>query len=53
MLGLIQLADFQEDMVPLRLVEELEKVGMRLGEALRRLQAEENIRTLLMSCQGA
>lgn len=46
MLGLIHLADFQEDMVPLRLVEELEKVGMRLGEALRRLQAEENIRTL-------
>ena len=46
MLGLIHLADFQEDMVPLRLVEELEKVGMRLGQALRRLQAEDNIRTL-------
>ena len=46
MLGLIHVADSQEDMVPLRLVEELEKVGMRLGIALRRLQAEESIRTL-------
>jgi signal transduction histidine kinase len=45
-LGLIHVADSQEDMVPLRLVEELEKAGMRLGQALRRLQAEENIRTL-------
>ena len=46
MLGLIHVADSQEDMVPLRLVEELKTIGMRLGETLRRLQAEENIRTL-------
>lgn len=45
-LGLIYLADFKEDMVPLRRVEELEKVGMRLAQALKRLQAEENIRAL-------
>ena len=45
-LGLIRLADAREDMVPLRLVEELEKGGMRLGQALKRLQAEENIRAL-------
>jgi signal transduction histidine kinase len=46
LLGLIHVADSQADMVPLRLVEELEKVSMRLGQALKRLQAEENIRTL-------
>jgi signal transduction histidine kinase len=45
-LGLIRVADAKEDMVPLRLVEELEKGGMRLGQALRRLQAEDNIRAL-------
>jgi signal transduction histidine kinase len=45
-LGLIRLADGKEGMVPLRLVEELEKGGMRLGQALKRLQAEENIRAL-------
>jgi signal transduction histidine kinase len=45
-LGLLHVADFQKDMVPLRLVEVLEKVGMRLAQALKRLQAEENIRAL-------
>jgi signal transduction histidine kinase len=45
-LGLIHVADYQEDMVPLSLVEVLEKVGMWLGQALKRLQAEERNRAL-------
>ncbi len=43
-LGLIQVADHREDMVPLHIVEILEKVGMQLGTAFQKLQAEKSLR---------
>jgi GAF domain-containing protein len=43
-LGLIQVADTREDKVPLNMVEALEKVGMQLGTAILRIQAEEEIK---------
>jgi PAS domain S-box-containing protein len=39
-LGLIQVADPRENMVPLHVVETLEKAGIQLGAAFLRLQAE-------------
>jgi PAS domain S-box-containing protein len=43
-LGLIHVADHQENMVPLEMVEMLEKVGIELGTAIQRVQAEEALR---------
>ena len=43
-LGLIHVADHQENMVPLKMVELLEKAGMQLGTAINRIKAEEALR---------
>lgn len=43
-LGLIHMADHRENMVPLPVVEMLEKVGMQLGAAFQKLQAESSLR---------
>lgn len=43
-LGLIHVADPQEDMVPLERVEVLERVAMQLGAAIQRVLAEEGLR---------
>jgi PAS domain S-box-containing protein/putative nucleotidyltransferase with HDIG domain len=43
-LGLIHVADHRENMVPLHVVEMLEKVGMQLGAAFQKLQAEKSLR---------
>jgi PAS domain S-box-containing protein len=45
-IGLIHLADTRERMVPLNIVEVLEKEGMQLGTAIMRLRAEEELRLL-------
>ncbi len=44
MLGLIHVTDPKENMVPLTMVKQLEEVGMQLGMAIKRLQAEEAMR---------
>ncbi len=44
-LGLIHVADRRENMVPQFKVEALEKVGAELGVALKRLEAEQELRT--------
>jgi PAS domain S-box-containing protein len=43
-LGLIHVADYQENMVPLEIVEVLEGVAMQLGPAIQRVRAEEALR---------
>ncbi len=43
-LGLIQVADTKEDMVPLNLVEMLEEMGMQLGTAIMRCRTAEALR---------
>ena len=43
-LGLIQVADKKENMVPLEMVEMLERAGLQLGTALQRLQTEAELR---------
>jgi PAS domain S-box-containing protein len=43
-LGLIHVADPQENMVPLEMVEVLERVALQLGIALQRVQAEDALR---------
>ena len=43
-LGLIQLADHRENVVPLETVETLEKAAMQLGAAIQRVRAEEALR---------
>jgi PAS domain S-box-containing protein len=43
-LGLIHVADPQENMVPLEKVELLEDIGVQLGTAIQRLLAEEELR---------
>lgn len=43
-LGLIQVADRQENLAPLHMVEMLEQAGMQLGSAFMRLQAESALR---------
>jgi len=43
-LGLIHVADPQENMVPLEVVELLEELGMQLGMAVERTQGEETLR---------
>jgi PAS domain S-box-containing protein len=43
-LGLIHVADRRENMVPLELVEMLEKAAMQLGAAFERVQADEALR---------
>jgi len=43
-IGLIHVVDRRENMVPLHMVEILEKVGMQLGTAFLRIQAEEALR---------
>jgi PAS domain S-box-containing protein len=45
-IGLIHMADYQENTVPLELVETLEEAGMQLGAAIQRVQAEEKTRRL-------
>lgn len=42
-LGLIHLADFQENMVPIRMVEILEESAMHLGVTLKRMIIEEEL----------
>ncbi|MFZ5450826.1 MAG: GAF domain-containing protein [Thermodesulfobacteriota bacterium] len=46
-LGLIHLADRREHMVPLSLVERLERIAMTLGTAINRVRAEEGLRQAL------
>jgi PAS domain S-box-containing protein len=43
-LGLIHVADHRENMVPLRIVEQLEGVAMQLGTAFQRARAENALR---------
>jgi PAS domain S-box-containing protein len=43
-LGLIHVADPQENMIPLEMVEVLERVALQLGIALQRVQAEDALR---------
>ena len=43
-LGLIHVADRREDMVPLELVEMLEKAALQLGTAFERVKAEQALR---------
>ncbi len=43
-LGLIHVADRQENLAPLHMVEMLEQAGMQLGSALMRIQAEAALR---------
>ena len=43
-LGLIHIADRRENMVPLKLVEMLEKAALQLGTALERVRAEQALR---------
>jgi PAS domain S-box-containing protein len=43
-LGLVQFNDHREDMVPLELVRTIEDISLPLGEAIRRLQAEDAMR---------
>jgi PAS domain S-box-containing protein len=43
-LGLIHIADRQENMVPLELVEMLEKAALQLGTAFERVKSEEALR---------
>jgi PAS domain S-box-containing protein len=43
-LGLIHVADYQENMVPLEIVEVLEGAAMQLGTAIERVRAEEALR---------
>jgi len=42
-LGLIHVADSKENMVPLEMVEGLEKISMQLGTAIQRVQVEETL----------
>ena len=46
-LGLIHLADRRENMVPLSLVERLERIALTLGTAINRVRAEEGLRQAL------
>lgn len=43
-LGLIHVADPQENKIPLKVVEVLEEAAMELGTAIRRVRAEEKLR---------
>lgn len=43
-LGLIQVADHRDNMVPLHVVGMLEKIGLQLGAAFQKLQAEKSLR---------
>src|SRR4030066_2085205 len=43
-LGLIHIADRQENMAPLELVEMLEKAALQLGTAFERVRSEEALR---------
>jgi PAS domain S-box-containing protein len=47
-LGLIHLADRRENMVPLSLVERLERIGLQLGTAINRVRAEEGLHQALI-----
>jgi PAS domain S-box-containing protein len=42
-LGLIHLADHRDNIVPIRTVEVLEKVATSIGQAVKRMQVEENL----------
>jgi len=46
-LGLIHLADCRENMVPLSMVERLERIGLQLGTAINRVRAEEERQRLI------
>lgn len=50
-IGLIQLNDHRENMVPLELVEMLEEVAPALGEVIRHLLAEDALRESLQRCR--
>jgi PAS domain S-box-containing protein len=43
-LGLIHVADYGDNAVPLDLVKSLERLGMQLGTAIQRVRAEEEVR---------
>ncbi|MGC1404387.1 MAG: PAS domain S-box protein, partial [Thermodesulfobacteriota bacterium] len=43
-LGLIHLADYREDLVPVEMVLELEKVGLVLGNAIQRVRLTQSLR---------
>lgn len=51
--GLIQLNDHRENMVPIELVEMLEEVAPALGEVIRHLLAEDALRESLQRCREA
>ncbi|MDD5640887.1 MAG: PAS domain S-box protein [Syntrophales bacterium] len=50
-LGLIHLADHRENLVPLSLVERLERIAMTLGTAINRVRAEEGLRQALIDAR--
>ena len=43
-LGLIHIADMKEDMVPLEMVETMERVAQQLGSAIQRIRAEQEVK---------
>jgi len=50
--GLIHVADLQENMVPLEIVETLEKVAMQLGEAIQRIRMGEETQRRLRELEA-
>jgi PAS domain S-box-containing protein len=50
-LGLIHLADCRENMVPLSMVERLERIGLQLGTAINRVGAQEALGQALADSQ--
>jgi len=50
-LGLIHIADPGEDMVPLNIVEVLEKAGLQIGTAILRKRAEEKLKKALLDLE--
>jgi PAS domain S-box-containing protein len=50
-LGLIHLADCRENMVPLSMVESLERIGLQLGTAINRVGAQEALGQALADSQ--
>lgn len=43
-LGLVQLSDYRENMVPLDMVEVMEKIAMQLGTAIVRVKAQQGLK---------
>ena len=50
-LGLIHLADRRENMIPLSMVERLERIGLQLGTAINRVRAQEALSQALADSQ--